>query len=62
MYHSNDGLYLSILNGIAFGFITYAVLKAGTGKANEVSNGVWALAALFIAKFIFFAYCLVLNV
>jgi len=43
----------SISNGIAFGFITYAVLKAGTGKASEVSNGVWALAVLFAAKFIF---------
>jgi len=29
------------------------VLKAGTGKANEISMGVWALAALFVAKFIF---------
>lgn len=43
----------SIANGIAFGFITYTVLKAGTGKSNEVSAGIWALTAMFIAKFIF---------
>lgn len=43
----------SIANGIAFGFITYTVLKVGTGKSKEVSNGVWALTALFIAKFMF---------
>ncbi len=43
----------SIANGIAFGFITYTVLKVGAGKSNEVSNGVWALTVLFIAKFIF---------
>ncbi|TMM46480.1 NCS2 family permease [Colwellia ponticola] len=43
----------SIANGIAFGFITYTVLKVGSGKANQISNGVWALTVLFIAKFIF---------
>lgn len=43
----------SIANGIAFGFITYTVLKVGTGKSNQVSNGVWALTALFVAKFMF---------
>ncbi len=43
----------SIANGIAFGFITYTILKVGSGKANQVSNGVWALTVLFVAKFIF---------
>ena len=43
----------SIANGIAFGFITYTVLKVGAGKSSQVSNGVWALTALFVAKFIF---------
>ena len=43
----------SIANGIAIGFITYTVLKAGTGKHKEISMGVWALTALFVAKFIF---------
>jgi AGZA family xanthine/uracil permease-like MFS transporter len=43
----------SIANGIAFGFITYTVLKVGTGKSSQISKGIWALTALFIAKFIF---------
>ena len=43
----------SIANGIAFGFITYTVLKVGAGKSKQISAGVWALTALFIAKFIF---------
>ena len=43
----------SIANGIAFGFITYTVLKVGSGKSEQISAGVWALTALFFAKFIF---------
>ena len=43
----------SIANGIAFGFITYTVLKVGTGKISQISGGLWALTLLFIAKFIF---------
>lgn len=39
----------SIANGIAFGFITYTVLKLGAGKHKEISNGVWALTALFLS-------------
>ncbi|MFT5707192.1 MAG: AGZA family xanthine/uracil permease-like MFS transporter [Oceanospirillaceae bacterium] len=43
----------SIADGIAFGLITYTVLKVGAGKFNDISGLVWALTALFIAKFIF---------
>lgn len=43
----------SIADGIAFGFITYTVLKLGAGKRDEISYGIWTLTALFIAKFIF---------
>ena len=43
----------SIANGIAFGFITYTVLKLGAGRRSEISAGVWALTAIFFAKFIF---------
>jgi len=46
----------SIANGIAFGFITYTLLKAGTGKSNEISLGIWALTVMFIAKFIFLTH------
>ena len=37
----------SIANGLAFGFIAYAVLKAGTGKWRQVHLAVWIVAALF---------------
>ncbi|WP_432470850.1 NCS2 family permease [Amphritea sp. HPY] len=46
-------LTFSIANGIAVGFITYTALKLFTGKSSQISNGVWALTALFVAKFIF---------
>jgi adenine/guanine/hypoxanthine permease len=42
----------SIANGLAFGFITYAVLKAATGKVREVHWMVWLIAAVFLIKFI----------
>jgi AGZA family xanthine/uracil permease-like MFS transporter len=43
----------SIANGIAFGFVTYTILKVGSGKSEQVSKGVWLLTLLFILKFIF---------
>jgi AGZA family xanthine/uracil permease-like MFS transporter len=42
----------SIANGLAFGFITYAVLKVATGKAKDVHWMVWLIALVFLAKFI----------
>ena len=42
----------SIANGVAFGFITYAVLKGLTGRAREVKPVVWVIAALFLFKFV----------
>ena len=42
----------SIANGIAFGFIAYAVIKIGTGQASKVSIAVYAIAIAFVAKFI----------
>jgi AGZA family xanthine/uracil permease-like MFS transporter len=41
----------SIANGLAFGFITYAVLKGLTGRAKEVHWMVWLIAAIFLFKF-----------
>ena len=41
----------SIANGLAFGFITYAVLKLCTGRAREVHAMVWVIAAVFLFKF-----------
>jgi AGZA family xanthine/uracil permease-like MFS transporter len=43
----------SIANGLAFGFITYGLLKLLTGKAREVHYMVWIIAVVFLYKFIF---------
>lgn len=43
----------SITEGIAFGFISYAIVKLFTGKARDVSISVWVVALLFAAKMIF---------
>lgn len=44
----------SIANGIAMGFISYAVVKALCGKAREVPIMVWIVSALWVAKFWYF--------
>ncbi|CAN7340729.1 NCS2 family permease [Pseudoduganella sp. LjRoot289] len=41
----------SIAHGIAFGFITYAVLKLFTGRAREVKPIVWIIALVFAFKY-----------
>ena len=43
----------SIANGLAFGFITYAVLKLFTGRAREVHWMVWLIGGVFLFKFIY---------
>ena len=43
----------SIANGLAFGFITYAVLKLFTGRAREVHYMVWIISLIFLYKFMF---------
>jgi adenine/guanine/hypoxanthine permease len=45
----------SIANGLAFGFISYALIKAATGRAREVHAATWLVAALFMIRFAFFA-------
>jgi adenine/guanine/hypoxanthine permease len=45
----------SIANGLAFGFISYAVIKALTGRAREVHPATWIVAGLFLIRFAFFA-------
>ena len=44
----------SIANGLAFGFVSYAVIKLLTGRAREVHLATWIVAALFVARFVFF--------
>ncbi|WP_297833732.1 NCS2 family permease [Pseudomonas sp.] len=46
-------LTFSVADGIALGFITYVVLKVGTGKHKEISVSLYALCVIFIAKFVF---------
>lgn len=44
----------SIANGLAFGFISYAIIKAATGRAREVHPATWIVAGLFVIRFAFF--------
>ena len=46
-------LTFSIANGIALGFITYAVLKALSGRWSDLNPSVVVIALVFILKFIF---------
>lgn len=44
----------SIADGIAMGFISYALVKLFTGKAKTVPYMVWIVAVLWALKFTFF--------
>ena len=46
-------LTFSIADGIAVGFITYVSVKLASGKHREISTGVWFLALIFLARFVF---------
>ena len=43
----------SISDGIAVGFIAYALIKALTGQSDQVPFSVWVIAVLFILRFVF---------
>jgi AGZA family xanthine/uracil permease-like MFS transporter len=45
----------SIANGLAFGFISYAIIKALTGRWREVHPATWLVAGLFLIRFAFFS-------
>ncbi|MGO3743538.1 NCS2 family permease [Kerstersia sp.] len=45
----------SIANGLAFGFISYVILKTGTGRIRDVHPATWVVAALFVIRYAFFA-------
>ena len=47
------GLAYSISDGIAFGVVTYVILKSLNGKSKEVSPLMYVLAVLFVLKYIF---------
>lgn len=44
----------SIANGLAFGFISYVVLKGITGKFRDIHIATLLVAALFVIKYAFF--------
>ena len=43
----------SIANGLAFGFISYALIKLFTGKARDVHWMTWLVGGVFLFKFIY---------
>ena len=45
-------LTVSITEGIAFGFIAYAILKLCTGRGREAHPLVYVCAALFVARYV----------
>ena len=46
-------LAVSITEGVAFGVVSYAVLKLGTGRRREVHPLMYVFAALFLARYAF---------
>lgn len=44
----------SIATGLAFGFVSYVVLKTATGRIREVHAAAWLVALLFVARYAFF--------
>lgn len=47
---------LSITEGIAFGIISYTVLKVITGKARDVHWLIFLFAVLFLARYLFITF------
>jgi AGZA family xanthine/uracil permease-like MFS transporter len=42
----------SISDGIAFGFISYIIMKLVKGKAKEISIPMWIISALFLVLYV----------
>ena len=49
------GYTMQIMEGIAFGFISYSFLKLATGRGRKVHWLVYLLSVLFILRFRFLA-------
>lgn len=45
-------LFYSISHGLAFGFITYVIVKSAVGKYKEISPLMWVLAAVFLLQMV----------
>ena len=46
-------LFYSISHGLAFGMISYVIVKAAVGKHREVSALMWMLTAIFLVQIVF---------
>ena len=46
-------LFYSISTGLAFGFISFVVVKLATGKVKDISVLMWILTAIFLLQLIF---------
>ena len=46
-------LFFSISHGLAFGFISYVVVKAAAGKFKDISILMWVLAFVFLLQLVF---------
>ncbi|MCL2068777.1 MAG: NCS2 family permease [Oscillospiraceae bacterium] len=46
-------LFYSISHGLAYGFISYVVVKAAVGKFKEISPLMWILAIIFTLQMVF---------
>ncbi|QND50505.1 NCS2 family permease (plasmid) [Phyllobacterium sp. 628] len=44
----------SIANGLAFGFISYVVLKSLTGRVKDIHLATWLVAILFVVRYTLF--------
>ena len=44
---------LSITEGLAFGFISYSILKLVSGKARQIHWAFYLVSAAFVARYIF---------
>ena len=45
-------LAVSITDGIAFGLLSYALLKLATGRGREVHPLIYVFAVLFLARYV----------
>ena len=46
-------LTFSIADGIALGFMSYVIIKAFTGRRDQVTSAAWFLAGLFALRYLF---------
>ena len=46
-------LAVSITEGVAFGLVSYALLKLATGRRREVHPLIYVFAVLFLARYVF---------